>query len=184
MSSTTVTNTRVELLRRIVRDARQVLDGTMADVTESQVDYIPPGVANPLGATYAHVVCTEDLVVQGMLRQVAPLAAGIWAGRTGLSEPMPLPGPEWPDYGPWTRRVKVDLAALRAYARAVAAETDTWLAGLSEAELDRPLDLTGVGLGQHNLASAIALLVANHIGTETGEIAVLKGIQGARGYPM
>jgi hypothetical protein len=27
-------------------------------------------------------------------------------------------------------------------------------------------------------------LVANHLGTETGEIAVLKGIQGARGYPI
>jgi DinB superfamily len=184
MSSTTVTNTRVEFLRRIVRDARQVLEGTMADVTQAQVDYIPPGIANPLGATYAHVVCTEDMVVQGMFRQLAPLAATSWAGRTGLSEAMPVPGPEWENYGPWTRRVKVDLPALRAYAQAVADETDTWLAALAEAELDRPLDLTGAGLGQHTLASAIALLVANHIGTETGEIAVLKGIQGARGYPM
>src|SRR5215471_13770033 len=97
MSSTlTPTQTRVELLRRIVREARQVLDGTMADVTQVQVDYIPPGIANPLGATYAHVVCTEDMVVQGMLRQVAPLAAGTWSGRTGLSEPMPMPGPDWP----------------------------------------------------------------------------------------
>ena len=48
MSSTTATNTRVELLRRIVQDARQVLDGTMADVTQAQVDYIPPGIATPL----------------------------------------------------------------------------------------------------------------------------------------
>src|SRR5689334_13405766 len=124
MSSTTVTNTRVELLRRIVDDARQVLDGTMADVTQAQVDYIPPGIANPLGATYAHVVCSEDMVVQGMLRQAAPLFASSWAGRTGLSEPMPMPGPDWPKYGAWTRRVKVDLAGLRAYARAVADETD------------------------------------------------------------
>jgi hypothetical protein len=184
MSSTTETNTRAELLRRIVLDARQVLDGTMADVTQTQVDYIPPGIANPLGATYAHVVCSEDMVVQGMFRQAAPLLSSSWAGRTGLSEPMPMPGPDWPNYGPWTRRVKVDLAALRAYARAVAAETNSWLAVLSDSDLDRPMDLTGAGLGQHTWASAIALLVANHLGTETGEIAVLKGIQGARGYPM
>jgi hypothetical protein len=78
----------------------------------------------------------------------------------------------------------VDLSALRAYARAVASETDTWLAGLSDPELDRPMDLTGAGLGQHTWGSAIALLVANHLGTETGEIAALKGIQGARGYPF
>ena len=52
MSSTTATTTRVELLRRIVQDARQVLDGTMADATQAQVNYLPRGIANPLGATY------------------------------------------------------------------------------------------------------------------------------------
>src|SRR5919197_304856 len=173
MSAQTVTSTRVDLLQRIVRDARQVLDGTMADVTQSQLDFIPPGIANPLGATFAHVVCSEDLIVQGMFRQVAPLSASSWAGRTGLSEPMPTPGQDWAEYGPWTRRVTIDLDALRAYARAVAEQTDAWLAGLSELDLDRPMDLTGVGLGQHSWATAIALLLGNHLGTETGEIAVL-----------
>ena len=103
----------------------------MADVTQAQADFIPPGVANPLGATYAHVVCSEDMIVQGMFRQAAPLSAGAWADRTGLSEPMPMPGPGWADYGPWTRRVKIDLGALRAYAQAVADQTDSWLAGLT-----------------------------------------------------
>jgi len=46
------------------------------------------------------------------------------------------------------------------------------------------LTYSGIGFGQHTLATAVALLLANHLGTETGEIAVLKGIQGARGYPM
>jgi hypothetical protein len=184
MSTQTTASVRAELIRHVVRDARLVLDGTMADVTQVQVDYIPPGIANPLGATYAHVVCSEDMVVQGMFRQTAPLLAGTWAARTGLSEPMPVPGPDWADYAPWTRRVKIDLDALRAYAQAVAAQTDSWLAGLSDADLNQPMDLTGIGLGQHTWATAIALLLANHLGTETGEIAVLKGIQGARGYPF
>ena len=178
------TSARATLLRRVVADARKVLDGTMADVTQAQADMIPPGIANPLGATYAHVVWSEDLAVQGMFRQQAPLFASSWAERTGLSEPMPTPGPEWVNYGDWTRRVKIELAALREYAQAVAAETDSWIASLSEADLDRPVDLSGAGLGQHTLGSAIALLVANHLGTETGEISVLKGIQGARGYPF
>jgi hypothetical protein len=184
MTTQPLTGARVELLRRIVRDARLVLDGTMADVTQAQVDFIPPGIANPLGATYAHVVCSEDMVVQGMFRQAAPLSASSFAGRTGLSEPMPMPGPAWADYAPWTRRVKIDLPALQAYARAVAEQTDTWLASLTDSDLEQAMDLSGIGLGQHTWASAIALLVANHMGTETGEIAVLKGIQGARGYPM
>src|SRR5207248_10726983 len=89
---------RAALLRNVVADARKVLDGTMADVTQTQADYAPPGIANPLGATYAHVVCSEDMVVQGMFRQLPPLFASSWQGRTGLSEPMPLPGPEWVNY--------------------------------------------------------------------------------------
>jgi hypothetical protein len=184
MTMSASTGTRAELVRQIVSDARQVLEGTMADVTQQQADFIPPGIANPLGATYAHVVCSEDTIVQGMFRQVAPLAASAWADRTGLSEPMPTPGPDWVNYQPWTRRVEIDLDQLRAYARAVAEETDAWLAGLSDADLDRPVDLSGVGLGQHTLGTAIGLLIVNHLGTETGEIAVLKGIQGARGYPF
>ena len=181
---TSASTSRVELLRRVVADARKVLEGTMADVTQAQAESVPPGIANPLGATYAHVVWSEDMTVQGMFRQAAPLFASSWQGRTGLSEPMPTPGPEWVNYGPWTRRVKVDLQALRQYAQAVAAETDAWIASLGDADLDRPVDLSGAGLGQHTLGSAIALLVANHLGTETGEISVLKGIQGAKGYPF
>jgi len=182
--SETAASARAALLRRVVADARRVLDGTMADVTQAQADYLPPGIANPLGATYAHVVWSEDMVVQGMLRQAPPLFASTWSGRTGLSEPMPSPGPEWANYAAWTRRVKIDLEALRQYARAVATQTDAWIAGLGDEELDRPLDLSGAGFGQHTLGTAIALLLANHLGTETGEIAVLKGLQGARGYPM
>jgi hypothetical protein len=156
----------------------------MADVTQAQADFIPPGVANPLGATYAHVVLTEDMVIQGMLRRAQPLFATSWADRTGLSEPSPMPGPDWPKYAAWTRRVKVDLPRLREYAQAVAKETDSWLASLRDEDLVGPLDLSQVGFGQHTLASAIALLVVHHIATETGEIAVLKGLQGARGYPF
>jgi hypothetical protein len=185
MTTTDVaTSSRVALLRQVVRDARQVLEGTMADVTQAQADYAPPGIANPLGATYAHVMWSEDMVVQGMFRQAPPLFASTWAAKTGLSEPMPGPGPEWAGYAAWTRRVKIDLPGLRQYAQAVALQTDTWLGSLVDADLDRPMDLSAVGLGQHTWASAIALLLANHLGTETGEISVLKGIQGARGYPF
>jgi hypothetical protein len=175
---------QVALLRRMVSDARGVLEGTMADVTQEQADSIPPGIANPLGATYVHVMWSEDMIVQGMFRQAQPLFASSWAGRTGLSEPMPTPGPDWVNYAPWTRRVKIDLNQFRQYAQAVAAQTDAWLAELSDADLSRPMNLSGIGLGQHTWGSAIALLIANHLGTETGEIAVLKGIQGARGYPL
>ncbi len=59
MTTQTETSARVDFVRRIVREAHQVLDGTMADVTQAPADFIPPGIANPLGATCAHVVCSE-----------------------------------------------------------------------------------------------------------------------------
>jgi hypothetical protein len=53
-----------------------------------------------------------------------------------------------------------------------------------DADLERELDLTAVGFGTRKLGWMLNLLVLNHIGTETGEISVLKGIQGAKGYPF
>ena len=55
---------------------------------------------------------------------------------------------------------------------------------LADADLDRELDRSGVGMGKQRLSWVLNLLLLNHVGTETGEIAVLKGIQGARGYPF
>ena len=105
--------------------------------------------------------------VNGMLRQEAPLSASSHLDRTGLSEPMPMPGsPDWsPAYGDWARRVRVDLAALKSYAEAVYAATDGYLAGLSDADLDRELDLSAVGFGKQKLSWMLNFLVLNHIGT-------------------
>jgi hypothetical protein len=173
-----------------IRDAAQVahwyLEGTMADVTADQAHYAPPGRANPLGATYAHLLCSEDLIVNGMLRQAAPLSMSTHVGNTGLSEPMPTPGQaNWSEaYAAWARRVHVDLAVLKSYGADVYAATDAYLATLSDTDLDRELDLSAVGFGAQKLGWMLNLLLLNHVGTETGEIAVLKGIQGAKGYPL
>jgi hypothetical protein len=177
--------TATQLLRQQVKIAHDILEATMADVTAEQTHWSPPGIANPLGATYAHLVVSEDFVINGMFRQQAPLLAAAWSERTGLSQPMPTPGtPAWSDYPNWNRQVRIDLAALRSYAQAVYAETDAFLASLNDDALGQPLDLSSVGLGQQTMASALTLLMLNHIGTETGEIACLKGLQGARGYPF
>ena len=126
------------------------------------------------------------MIINGMLQQQAPLSATSHADKMGLSEPMPMPGaPDWSDsYAAWTRRVQVDLSALRAYAEAVYAATDAYLASLSDSDLERELDLTAVGFGKQKIGWMLNLLVLNRIGTETGEISALKGIQGAKGYPF
>jgi hypothetical protein len=181
-----VSSTAIEFIREAARVGHWYLEGTMADVTPEQAHYAPPGRANPLGATYAHLLCSEDMIVNGMLKQAAPLSVSTHAAKTGLSEPMPMPGsPDWSTaYAAWARRVEVDLAALKAYGADVYAATDAYLATLSDADLERELDLSGVGFGQQKLGWMLNLLLLNHVGTETGEIAVLKGIQGAKGYPF
>jgi hypothetical protein len=180
-----MSTTATQLLHQQVRIAHDILEATMADVTPDQAHWAPPGIANPLGATYAHAVVSEDFVINGMFRRQAPLNASTWADRTGLSEPMPTPAsPAWSEYPAWTRRVRVDLDVLREYSRAVYAETDQYLAALSDADLEQPLDLSQLGLGSQTVASTLTLLLLNHIGTETGEIACLKGLQGVRGYPF
>src|SRR5712691_7626626 len=109
----------VSLLRMQLVLAHYVLEGTMADVTAEQADWTPPGVATPLGASYIHTVMSEDALINGLLKQQAPLSATQFAQKLGVSEPMPMPGPDWANYGAWTRRVKVDLPVFREYAQAV-----------------------------------------------------------------
>jgi hypothetical protein len=107
------------LLREQLKAAHQLLEGTMADVTEQEAHWAPPGIAIPLGATYAHIVISEDGTVNGLLKGVAPLFASSWAGKVGVSELPPTPNPNspgFPDWSSWGRRVKVDLAAMRKYA--------------------------------------------------------------------
>jgi hypothetical protein len=174
----------MQLLRLQIDFAHQVMEGTMADVTPEQAHWSPPGRATPLGASYAHVVVSEDAIINGMLKQAAPLMAAGWAGRTGLSEPMPMPGPEWGDYAGWNRRVRVDLPALKEYAQAVYASTNEYFASLSSEDLDTPLDLTALGFGHTNLGWVLSILVVGHANNIAGEISCLKGLQGAKGYPF
>ncbi len=173
----------IALLREQAGISHWLLEATMADVTPEQAQWTPPGIANPLGATYAHLVCSEDMIVNGMLRQQAPLAFSSWAGKTGLSEPQPTPE-AWDKYPAWTRSVQVDLGALREYAQAVYAATDEYLATLKDDDLGRKLDLSAMHLGEQTLGWALTVFIVSHAGTETGEVATLKGIQGAKGYPF
>jgi hypothetical protein len=174
----------VTLLRAQFQTAHQFMEETMADVTPAMAHWLPPGRANPLGASYAHVLFGEDMIIQGVLKQTAPLFAGSWADRLGVSEPMPMPSAGGEEYYAWTHRVQVDLDALRAYGQAVYAATDEYVAALTPADLDRLLDLSSAGMGEVNLAWVVSNLAVGHIHDLMGEISCLKGLQGARGYPF
>ncbi|MGB3399654.1 MAG: DinB family protein [Candidatus Deferrimicrobiaceae bacterium] len=177
----------ISLLREQLKSGIELVEGTMADVTPEQAHWIPPGVALPIGASYAHVVVGQDSVINGMLKGGAPLFASSWAGKTGLSELPPDVDPKkqgLPDWSAWSRKVKVDLPVFRKYAQAVYAVSDEYLATLRGKDLDRPVDLTVLGFGQSTMGFLINNAVLGHAFTHCGEISCLKGLQGKKGYPF
>ena len=91
--------------------------------------------------------------------------------------------PQAPPWNEWAGRVQVDVEALHSYAQAVYQATDGYVASLSDEDLDRPLDLSAIGFGQQTLGFMLSILVFN-VHTHTGEIACLKGLRGAQGYPF
>jgi hypothetical protein len=83
MSMQTNGNRAVEFVRQAAQLGHWYLDGTVSDVTAEQAQAVPPGRANPIGATFAHLVCSEDSIINGMLQQRAPLSVSSDAERPG-----------------------------------------------------------------------------------------------------
>ncbi len=167
----------ISYLREDMRITHEWLEQTMQDVTQEQLDWHPPGIANPLGASYAHALLGEDGAVNQLLRGDLPLFEGEWKGKTGISDPRM--GSEFE----WAREVKVAMEPARQYAAAVYKSTDDYLASLEPADLDRRLDLPGMGAGDKSVAWVLSSWISSHASNMTGEFSVLKGIQGAQGYP-
>src|SRR5437016_2825367 len=158
----------ITLLRMELKQANDFLEGTMVDVTPEMAHWQPPGLAHSVAASYGHVVMSEDMVINALLRGQTPMYLSSWAGRTGASEVQPiLDNPA--DYGLWTKRVQVDLPALRQYAQAVYAMADQYVASLTPDDLDKPIDLSSEGMGQTNLGWALANLVVGHVHDLMGE---------------
>ena len=168
---------QVTALRTAFTTMHQFLENTIEGVTSDQARWQPPGLAHTIGATYAHVAFSEDAVVNAVVRGGAPLMATRFAGKTGASEPPP-PGTDWAG---WAGRVQVDVATMREYANATYAATDEYLASIGDADLTREIDMGPAG--KFPLSQLLTIMMGN-VAWHTGEIACLKGLQGAKGYPV
>lgn len=167
----------VTLLQQIAKGSHDWLESTVGDVTPEQVHWAPATGVN-IGAHYAHIVVGEDALINHMAKGEAPMAATSWAGKTGLSEPMPQGA--WDD---WAKSAQIDMPALRSYGQAVFANTESYIASLSPEDLDRPIDLTSWGMGIVPLGTFIGAITLANTNWHCGEISLLKGLQGMKGYP-
>lgn len=172
------------ILKASLESAHQILEATVADVSDDVANRPAPGNANPIGSSYAHAVIAEDGIVNGMLQGRPPLCVTSWTGRIGVDKPMPMPGMGQGDLGEWYHSAQVDLAACRAYAEAVHAQSAAFIGGADDATLAREIDLTGIGLGKMPLAVVFSALVVGHCNNLCGEISAIKGAFGLRGYPF
>jgi hypothetical protein len=168
----------IATIRESIQWGHYLLEMVMADVTDEQARWTPPGVANPIGAMYAHALLAVDGMVNGLLKGGAPRFATEWAGQLG-----DLP-PQLQVTFDWARSIQPNLPALRQYGQIVVGDADAYLDRLEETELDRAVDMSAVGLGIRRVSWILNALVAAHLNNMAGEISALKGVQGAKGYPF
>lgn len=164
-------------LRLLFGMAHNYLEGTLMGLTPEQAGRFPEGKPASIIGQYAHIVTSEDWLINIKAQGTAPIMATTHAGRTGFITPPPPVG-----WDGWAREEKLELAALRDYAQAVYAATDAYLATLTDDALSRPVDMSEVGMGEQPLAAVIGLALLNDA-LHCGEIACLKGLQGLTGYP-
>ncbi len=166
----------IAYIQRQVDGLRRQTNMTLQDTTDEQLNWAPPGTANPIGVTLLHTIGGEDLFVQQWL-QGKPLLweSGNWSARIGV-EAAPGGGRGWEE----CRQAHLSLAPIMAYQEAVCAATAEYVSSLAPEDLDRSITL----FGREMLLADVLVLLVNHSTGHMGEIAALKGIQGVKGLPF
>ena len=106
--------TALDVLREEARSSHEWLSAIVADVTPEQASWRPPGRANTIAGTYAHIVRNQDEDMNHGFLGRPMLSERDWIGRTGL--------PSWwddSDKNEWEIGAPIDWLALRAYGDAV-----------------------------------------------------------------
>jgi hypothetical protein len=170
----------VELIQYSLGNAFGILGQVVADLRQDQADWAPPGIANPIGATYWHTTSSVDDIVHQWIRGESPLRQKEgWQERV-LTTAAPEPG-DGGDMLATMQTIRVDMAALHAYTQAVAESVQGWLATLTPDDLARQLETP---VGKLGLGQMLETFVIWHINAHCGEIAALKGCLGVKGYPF
>jgi hypothetical protein len=175
---TTPTDTsRLGYLRGQARASHEWLRAIVEDISPELANWRPPGKANTIAATYAHIVRNQDEDLHHGFLDTPMLSEGPWREKTGL--------PEWwtdSDKNEWERDAPIDWHALRAYGDAVGTWVIEAIEALTEADLQRAAKLTTWNHPLWYGIDVVSLTVGNHVWMHGGEIACLKGLQGWRGY--
>jgi beta-glucosidase/6-phospho-beta-glucosidase/beta-galactosidase len=168
------------LLQAQFAQAHGIMQTAIGDCDTATLHHV--GQDSTLGniaAIYAHAVFGEDMVVNAMVRGHAPVYhSGGWAAKVNV----PMPQSPMQDIE-WAKGVTMDLTSFNEYAKAVFAATDEFVAGASEAEMDRMV-MNPIAGKEEPVAVVLGTLGLWHLQSHQGEIAALKGVQGKKGLPF
>ena len=161
-----------EYIVRQIGAGRRLVDSALDSITPEQFNWAPPGTANRISATLIHMAWVEDHYVNAVLLGGPKLwESDHWAEQICVSVPPVREG--WAE----ANSKYVEMGPVLAYLKAARAATDAYVAGITAADLDRQYDVRGTPW----TAADVLAIVAVHPAQHAGEIAALKGIQGARG---
>jgi hypothetical protein len=180
------------------------LENVVSELTQEQVDWLPPGNANTIGSLYWHIAGYVDQIVHewcmapfkqitieewfeakrakmelGMGQVPLRHSAG-WQEKVVIALPPENPEDPYWDVRNVREGLRVDLPALHDYAHATAQTVQGWLASITPEDLERTLPTP---IGDYDLGRFLEYFVIWHINTHCGEIAAIKGCQGLKGYP-
>jgi uncharacterized damage-inducible protein DinB len=162
-----------EYIQRETAGVRRAINGTMQTMTSELFNWAPPGTANTISATLLHLLNSEDHFIQGVIQNKPSIwESGDWSKKTGVSK-LPTIGEDWSRF----KHTHTEFQPILEYEDAVWAATDAYLSTLTEQELDRKLQFAGREMS----VADMLLLSASHSLGHNGEIAALKGVQGAKG---
>ncbi|TAK63923.1 MAG: DinB family protein [Dehalococcoidia bacterium] len=153
------------------RTSYEWLESIVADVTPEQARWRPPGRANTIATTYAHIVRNIDEDLNHWMFRRPMLNEGPWRGQTGLVSGRP----EW-------EQNAIDWPALREYGRAMCAFAVETVDALTEDDLAIVTDLSTADIEVWHGIDIVRLTVGHHVRMHGGEIACLKGLEGLKGY--
>ena len=163
----------VQALKTAIDSSHGWYQGTCADVTQAQADFLPDGVAHPIGELMAHILQSEDGIINGMLQGKPPLwESEGWGEKLGVPNVMGHTNEQ-------ARGFSVDIAALAPYQEAVFAQTEAYLGSLSAEDLEREVPGPNEPM---TVAQALGNALVGNNFAHTGEISALKGLLGAKGY--
>lgn len=157
---------------RQFRWARRQADSVMFDVTEEQFNWVPAGTISPIRSIFLHVVTIEDAYIQeAILGKPRLWVEQNWEEKIGSRAPWR--GENWDDLKEKYLTIE-DVAQFQLMVREA---TDAYLASLTPEELDRRVEFEG---RERRIGDVLSMLIVHNL-SHAGEIAALKGLQGAAG---